>query len=472
MAALCLIPTGISAGILEDYDPLTDIVVTVEVSEIRALAIIDSDSAPDFFVRVRINSDEFQSSVWVNTTDVQSRWNASLNVPDDQAMVAISLSLYDAGPGGDRLCDICSRSGSSPEGYGLNLVYDVRTGRWDGGDAIWDPSGYGRANGADDQGDGASERDCELWFQVRQTDVDGDGIPYWAETTLLHTDPLQNDSGTDPDGDGASTGWEYRWGYDPFAADDHQKLDPDDDGVANLLEQRLSAWASDPFRRDVFLEVDVMQGGPGGESNVIPHGAFERLRDPFAVHDIVVHVDDGAMGGGGEILPYDDEVSPLELKALYQRFFLHENPATWRRDVFRWCASLHYHPATGMAFVGERAFFNTWHKQGINSFELSSVQISKKFENQSSEVANFTYASAMMHELGHTFGLDLLFPLGCDLFLTAKPGSLAYRLFVNYRSCMNYRYVYKYLDYSDGSHGFLDHDDWGGLDFDFFHKRS
>ena len=78
----------------------------------------------------------------------------------------------------------------------------------------------------------------------------------------------------------------------------------------------------------------------------------------------------------------------------------------------------------------------------------------------------------MMHELGHTFGLDLFFHPGCDLFLTYKPGSIGWRLFENYRSCMNYRYVYKYLDYSDGSHGSLDHDDWGGLDFEFFHKRG
>ena len=33
---------------------------------------------------------------------------------------------------------------------------------------------------------------------------------------------------------------------------------------------------------------------------------------------------------------------------------------------------------------------------------------------------------------------------------------------------MNYDYKYKILDYSDGSHGRGDFDDWSNLDYDFF----
>jgi len=33
---------------------------------------------------------------------------------------------------------------------------------------------------------------------------------------------------------------------------------------------------------------------------------------------------------------------------------------------------------------------------------------------------------------------------------------------------MNYCYTYRILDYSDGSHGRNDFDDWGNLDFYFF----
>jgi hypothetical protein len=37
---------------------------------------------------------------------------------------------------------------------------------------------------------------------------------------------------------------------------------------------------------------------------------------------------------------------------------------------------------------------------------------------------------------------------------------------------MNYQYVYSMLDYSDGSHGLFDHDDWLNLDFSFFEKKD
>jgi hypothetical protein len=33
---------------------------------------------------------------------------------------------------------------------------------------------------------------------------------------------------------------------------------------------------------------------------------------------------------------------------------------------------------------------------------------------------------------------------------------------------MNYHYTYKILDYSDGSNGGRDFDDWSNLDFNYF----
>lgn len=35
-----------------------------------------------------------------------------------------------------------------------------------------------------------------------------------------------------------------------------------------------------------------------------------------------------------------------------------------------------------------------------------------------------------------------------------------YNKYANYKSCMNYRYPTKIVDYSDGTHGSYDHNDW------------
>lgn len=37
---------------------------------------------------------------------------------------------------------------------------------------------------------------------------------------------------------------------------------------------------------------------------------------------------------------------------------------------------------------------------------------------------------------------------------------------------MNYRYVFKLVDYSDGSHGENDFDDWGHLDLTQFNGEA
>ncbi|MCJ7570610.1 MAG: hypothetical protein MUO82_01865, partial [Candidatus Thermoplasmatota archaeon] len=81
------------------------------------------------------------------------------------------------------------------------------------------------------------------------------------------------------------------------------------------------------------------------------------------------------------------------------------------------------------------------------------------------------YTSAYMHELGHTLGLNWL--LGHEtggyypwqsLWWKARP----------YKSVMNYGYMYgaiwNLVDYSDGSHGKNDFDDWSNIDFDFFEQ--
>ena len=63
---------------------------------------------------------------------------------------------------------------------------------------------------------------------------------------------------------------------------------------------------------------------------------------------------------------------------------------------------------------------------------------------------------------------------GCDNQNGKYPWQIGYWRFGNYKSVMNYRYAYAGLDnkvdYSDGSHGLRDFDDWGFMDFQFFQR--
>ena len=215
-----------------DFDPLTEnIEVTVEIQKIRSLEKFDHQipciekidwaSDPDFYVKVFINDEEFQSDIWRNTKYINDpQWKASTTVPSDVEFVDVKIQLWDWNIGPDKLCDI---SNIYDDGYldsfDVELTYSIKTGHWFGDDftgiSSWseDSSGYGRLNGCDDGSIYQRDRDCELWFDIYQTDPDGDGIPYWSEVNVFGTDPEVDNTGEDFDGDGCPIEWENKWGH-------------------------------------------------------------------------------------------------------------------------------------------------------------------------------------------------------------------------------------------------------------------
>jgi hypothetical protein len=459
---------------LEDFDPLVDIEVTVEIQSIRALEGIDLFSDPDFYSIVVINNVEFKSPLWENTQYLYDlNWTATVNVPDDEEFVFITIQLWDAHTHQDRLCDISGDVNYQTNGYDVDLIYNIKTGQWSGEDCILgDPSGYGRLNGCDDGSIYDTERDCEMWFHIYQTDFDGDELPYWTEVYSYGTNPAVSNVGEDTDQDGIPIEWEHRWGYNPTMWDNHQTCDPDHDSLNNSEEYRTSEWDSNPFRKDVFVELDIMADGPNGEQCTITQRTKELLKDPYNRRNIVFHLDDGCMGGG-ELIPFDKKSYPTELLHIYNTYFLHNGTHNWRRGVFRYGIIIYRHfYASGMAYIGEKLFFHFWHMQGINTFAISHKVIKDFVKIQTQQRIDFVFACAIMHEIGHTFGIDFLFPPGCDNLRTIYPWQVCYWVFRNYKSVMNYRYAFSILDYSDGSHGRRDYDDWGQLDFSFFEQES
>jgi hypothetical protein len=480
---------------MDDLDPLVDLAVTVEITQIRTLeqmdlghhpiSKIDRLSDPDFYVKVFINNQEFTSPTWYNTKYVYNpNWSATADVPDDVELVNITIQLWDASPTGDRLCDISDNSGNGEAAYDITLQYDLKTGHWDGDDwlpGFWggpDPSGYGRLNGCDDNSQYQNDRDCEMLFNIHQNDFDHDNIPYWTEVNVFKTDPTVGNTGEDFDHDGVPIEWEWKWGYsqsfdrrnytiiphwiyDPNIWENHTNLDPDADGLNNIEEYRMADWGADPFRKDLFVELDQMEAGRNGQpASLLPDGSKELLRTAYDKHNIVYHLDDGShKDSGSDMIPFDNLTtadwgsSNNELQKIYNDYFLHGNPNNWRLGVF------HYGVVVYQCSLANGNMF------GMGSYQISSKGLNEKAASLPYLDRDIVFASAYMHECGHTLNIEN----PCVDDQNSKyPWELNWWKYRPYKSVMNYGYMFLMVDYSDGARGRNDFNDWNSMDLTAF----
>jgi hypothetical protein len=467
-----------------DIDPLVDLSVTFSLEKIRSLEkddnhvnfkeYIDKHSDPDFFVKVYINNEVKKSKIWFNTKYVYDPdFSFTVDVPDDEELVDIKIELWDWNLGMNQLCDISPDSSYFKDSYDVELTYSTKYGHWWGDDHSeysdvsipTDLSGYGRLNGCDDGSIYQHERDCELWFNIYQPDSDGDGIPYWVEENVFFTDPTVDDRGRDDDNDLVPYEWEYKWGhyvwedwhgeiyhywlFNPFEAENHSEMDPDEDGLDNYEEYRTSQWGSDPFRPDLFVELDEM------EKTKFPEKSKELLRTVYNRRNLVYHLDDGCMGGH-DIIPFDKLSTFDEVRSMYNDYFLHGDENNWRRGVFHY-GLLTYDvdsSAPGYCFRHDAYQIS---KVGMEFYSL--------FPHMPRDIV---YASCYMHECGHTLGIHHGNTPGCD---DSQSGFLFGKNWLKYRpykSVMNYGYIYRMLDYSDGCRGKNDFDDWNRLSLTHF----
>lgn len=483
------------AGMVDDFDPLVEnIIVTVTVKEIRALDTINRFLDPDFYIKIFINDNEFISDIWENSKYVEKpNWNASCEVPKNIEFVDIYIELWSKCRfGTDHLWDLSPLPGETVEDRRVEITYSIATGIWWGDDYLGDPSGYGRLNGCDDGTIYQNDRDAELFFSISQNDFDKDGIPFWLEENVYNTCPTTDNSGEDLDGDGVPIEWEYKFGlayhtennqtgyhliYDPNLWEDHYNLDPDNDGLTNWEEYMTSQWGSDPFMRDIFIEIDQMEIGPNGQGAFVPTQAFDLVRDSHARQNIVWHIDDGRLGGG-EIIPFKKNVEQNDLRDWYWDYFMHGDENNWRRGVFRWCVvSYDYIWAPGFTFPSfindsvaiDCFFFSTkYHEFRSKIFPIIEGFARGTFNRDMAKA--YVYAGVIMHETGHT--LNIRAP-GVDVSKSYWPWQIKYWQFAAYKSCMNYRYIYRgVIDYSDGSRGGNDYDDWSNINLTYFNPRE
>ena len=265
--------------------------------------------------------------------------------------------------------------------------------------------------------------------------------------------------GNDTDNDLVPDWWEEKWGYDPLSWDDHKNLDPDNDGLNNIEECFTDKWNSSPIKRDIFIEYDWIESSSSNKSANKPTEENSiQLIEVFSEHDINLHLDNGSLGGG-EMIPFVCDFSMSDLRDMYWDYFLHNDLNNPRKGIFHWCLISDYGPYPGMpgfAVVG-------W--DHLDSFEISAQSIDEKRPLKS---RGYIIASITIHELGHNLGLVVDDHIGIDNNIAAFPFALEILNIGRYKSVMNYLFTYWILDYSDGSHGRNDFDDWSNIDLTFF----
>jgi hypothetical protein len=398
------------------------------------------------------------------------------NVEEEQHKVEIEIKIL------DKKKKILKRDPVVMAMDSFQLTYDFKTGRWNGDDYFNDSDGYGHFNGSL----------FEMWFDIRQTDYDADGIPFWTEVNVLKSNPRVNDIKNDPDNDGIPTAWEWKWGYNPHKWDNHTYLDPDDDGIQNIEEWYMEKWLANPYFPEIYIEADDMERkpfrpykiakGPGriikriqrlrimktgldGSKNTFWEESQQMLIEIFNKHSITVHIDDGCMGGGGENLPFIGEGYNAQYMGYFAEFYKN-NFADDRKGIFRYLVS-----AYGGGHAHPQDFKHYYDFMSVPSFKVF-------FKNNlgnamTPRTMRIGRAVQVMHELGHTCGyIPTLTTEGVDNS-SGKWGNPPDYPWYDYYSCMNYNYFSeRLLDYSDGTNGENDFDDWSNIDIGFFQRPS
>jgi hypothetical protein len=335
----------------------------------------------------------------------------------------------------------------------IELKYDYRTGLWSEYDYKFDSDGYGHYVG----------QNYELWFNLYQMDFDHDGIPYNVEVNQLFTNPRQDDSKLDPDNDGIPSSWEWKWGYDPFRWDDHENLDPDIDGLSNIEEYQMQKWFADPFSQDIYIEVDSMdRGGLFDPAHTLSIEPQQIIIERFCRHNINVYIDNGWPGelpnAGGEVVPHKKTITWDSGKIL--QYYKNHFPEQ-RKGIFRYLLMCHSTGKTVLAYSGNTKF---------NMYDTMVVGMRFYERLLPQRIKHLLLTSTILHELGHTLSIAPYTIEGCDnaSFLSQRKEYL--KEWGNYKSVMNYFYAndLTLVDFSDGTNGYNDQNDWENFYLPFF----
>jgi uncharacterized repeat protein (TIGR01451 family) len=242
--------------------------VTVTIWYLEQLGDLDVATRGDFYVEVSINGVQqttpsldfgFPDSYIIPTGNLlSSPWTLSRDVPDDAVTVPVLIEVWESDwPDADDHADAKEGSGDD-----INLTVNVLTGKWTG-DITWP----------------------EVCSQG-STDLDGRGVRVCFDINTVST------SG-DADGDGLLDNWEQK-GVDL--------------GNNGTIDIDLPAFGANPFRKDVFVEVDCLVAGDHSHcprQDSIEDAVYSFARAPVPNLDgttgVQLHVDVGPLYGDNAI---------------------------------------------------------------------------------------------------------------------------------------------------------------------------
>ena len=309
-----------------------------------------------------------------------------------------------------------------------------------------------RATGVEDgqpvdtDGDGLDDgAELAVGTDPTQVDTDGDRLEDGPEFHLVDTDPLDADT----DDDGLDDGREIRLETDPLDADTDgdglddglervvgtspTRADTDGDGLpdgAELTRPGLLPGA-DPLRKDVYVEMDWMEGHrPSGEAVAAVEGCYARapVSNPDGSTGIAVHP------VWSEQVPLRSPLSTTAgngsgsgLSGYAERYF------------DRRAYGYHY-----VLFVDEVSH----EKRSVGGV----TALGDRVVAVSSQEGPAETGSTFMHELGHSLGLRGFRGIDSEVLSMST-----------YPSVMNYNAPPEYYGYSEGT-GPNDHDDWKRID--------
>ena len=288
----------------------------------------------------------------------------------------------------------------------------------------------------DTDGDNLDDKmEYEIGTNPKSKDTDNDGLEDIVELTTYKTIPMFYDTDGDLLGDGEEihtyTTDPLNWDSDNDHLSDGIEVKGYDVDGDNKIDVDFPAYGANPLVKDIFVEIDRMSGGQTLASYTIG-----KLVEAFAEHGMVLHIDQGELGGGSETeerpsILYDNKDGPMNDFYDFERKYF--TPS--RRGVFYWC------------------FITSGAVRLRSGEEVGGLNFGNGFTVAGTWSTNEYLGSTFMHELGHGLGLNSNDFDGIDSYKYS---------FSEYRSVMNYDAPYNFFDYSDGP----PFNDWEHINFE------
>lgn len=258
--------------------------------------------------------------------------------------------------------------------------------------------------------------------------------------------------------------------------------DTDGDGLSDYVESQwypsrqsvfcgTSCTYPNPTQKDIYVEIDWMKNS----SNQVfkpTNSQLSLVEDMYADKGINFHADTGQYGGGNELAVYTHSLSRVATSGQVD-FWDYKNGGDGIAANFSSDRSLIWR----YLIYGYEYASSSGTSSGWSEVMGDDIFISGGWINNLSGLASLdrAIANTIAHETGHALCLSSVQvfveqPAGCiyDGVDNDDPNDAEYNL-ANYKSVMNYRYQLTDQDdmdvvnYSDGSHGTGDHDDWNGV---------